>query len=128
MARELKLFSPEKLEEFSGVRGKDEMMKKLKDLAQNIEPRLENIKRLFSTNKEWESYLDDLEDMFSNLKNSVVNNDCPSVAWLAYRLMEEESRRVAMENSSCEEISHGEITNRSQEGLSFLAKLFGERS
>lgn len=128
MAREFKLFSPEKLEEFAGVRGKDEVIKKLQDLAQNIESCLENIKRLFSRNKEWESYLDDLEEMFSNLKNSVVNSDSPLVAWLAYRLMEEESRRVAMEDLKCEERSYGEVTNRSQEGLSFVEKLLGERS
>ena len=128
MAREFRLFSPEKLEEFAGVRGKNEVVERLQDLAHNIEPSLENIKRLFSRNKEWESYLDDLEEMFSNLKNSVVNNDSPLVAWLAYRLMEEESRRVAMEDVSCEGRSYGENTNKSQEGLSFVAKLMGERS
>lgn len=60
---------------------------------------MSQIKWRFQRNESWSEYLEELEEILNGLKGKVKSEGNTNAVWVGYRLMEEESKTVIVDDN-----------------------------
>lgn len=88
------VFTEDALIRFAGARRGEEALKRIDGLMGELEARFTDIYCRLSDCESWQDYLEDLTQLMDLLKKKLESRKKPYIHWVAYRVLEEESKRA----------------------------------
>lgn len=93
-----KLFSSESIKKFTGLHTSEDVLKALESIQNSLEDVLSELLWRFTETQLWEDHMEELNCLLESAKNKLLGKSDPETAYLAYKLIDMESKRALIED------------------------------